>query len=102
MNYLLLSAAAAALIASGASAQSAQPHSRNPAVKDNTVAHVRAPAQGRSSFTEAQARGRIVKAGYARVSGLAKDRSGVWRGTAVRRGKPVHVGLDYKGNVTAR
>ena len=30
---------------------------------------------------------------------LAKDDQGVWRGKAMRDGKPVSVGLDYKGNV---
>jgi len=33
------------------------------------------------------------------VAALAKDRNGVWRGTALRDGHRVHVWLDYKGNV---
>jgi len=33
---------------------------------------------------------------------LAKDKDGVWRGSATKAGKKVNVGLDYKGNVTAR
>ena len=54
---------------------------------------------GANSFTEDQARKRLEDAGLAEVSGLAKDDQGVWRGKAMRDGKPVSVGLDYKGNV---
>ena len=53
----------------------------------------------RDSFTEDQARKRLEDAGLAEVGGLAKDDQGVWRGKAMRDGKPVSVGLDYKGNV---
>jgi periplasmic protein CpxP/Spy len=54
---------------------------------------------GANSFTEDQARKRLEDAGLAEVGGLAKDDQGVWRGKAMRDGKPVSVGLDYKGNV---
>ena len=69
-----------------------------------TAAHAQKPAnpvEGANSFTEGQARGRIEKAGYTNVSGLAKDDSGVWRGTASKGGKQVRVSLDFQGNVTA-
>ena len=55
--------------------------------------------QARKRFEEDQARKRFEDAGLAEVGGLAKDDQGVWRGKAMRDGKPVSVGLDYKGNV---
>lgn len=94
--------AAAALLATGASAQSAQSGSHNPAVKDSKVHPVAAPARGHSSFTEAQAKGRIVKAGYTDVGDLKKTDDGAWQGTAMKDGRSVTVALDYKGNVTQR
>ena len=102
MKHLFLGAAAAALISGGALAQTTSRDSNNPAVKNSTVTRVQAPAKGRNSFTEAQARGRIAKAGYSSVSRLNKDRNGVWRGWAVHGRKKVAVGLDYKGNLTTR
>ena len=100
MKNLIISTAAAALLATGATAQTAGSH--NPAVKDSSVGHVAAPAAGRNSFTESQARGRIAKAGYSGISKLAKDDNGVWRGMAMHKGRKARVGLDYKGNVTTR
>ena len=102
MNKHIVGVAAAALLTSAVFAQSAQTGSHNPVVKDSTVHHIAAPAEGANSFSEAQARGRIAKAGYSSVSKLAKDDKGVWRGMAMRRGKKVAVGLDYKGNVVTR
>jgi len=102
MKHILLAAAAVAAFSSGALAQSGHTGSHNPAVKDSSVGHVSNPANGRNSFSESQARGRIAKAGYSGVSKLAKDRNGVWRGMAMRHGHRVQVGLDYKGNVTTR
>ncbi|MDB5701371.1 MAG: hypothetical protein JWL66_1570 [Sphingomonadales bacterium] len=91
------------MLASGAVAQTAtNAGSHNPAIKSSTAAHVAAPAAGANSFSENQARGRFAKAGYGTVSGLAKDKNGVWRGTATHGGKSVSVALDYKGNVSAR
>ena len=54
---------------------------------------------GANSFTEGQARKRFRGRRPGEVGGLAKDDQGVWRGKAMRDGKPVSVGLDYKGNV---
>jgi hypothetical protein len=88
-----------ALGASGAMAQSHQQGSHNPALKDSHPHSVAAPAHGANSFTESQARGRLMKAGYARVSQLRKDDRGVWRGMAYRGRSHVRVGVDYKGNV---
>jgi hypothetical protein len=47
----------------------------------------------------AQAQSRIEAAGYSDVSGLAKDKDGVWRGTASKGGASSDVSLDYQGNV---
>lgn len=57
---------------------------------------------GANSFTESQARSRLMEAGYANVTGLTKDDQGIWRGKAERNGRSVSVGLDYKGNVSAQ
>lgn len=61
-----------------------------------------APVPGANSFTEAQAKERIQDAGYAEVTGLAKDDNGIWRGEAKKDGKSVPVALDYQGNVTSQ
>jgi hypothetical protein len=98
-----LTACGAMLLATGAVAQTAtHTGTHNPAIKNNDAAHVSAPASGANSFSEDQARGRLTKAGYQSVSALTKDKDGVWRGMATKAGKKVHVGLDYKGNVTTR
>jgi hypothetical protein len=102
MKHIILAAATSALLASGAHAQAGNPGSHNPVVRDSSVGHVAAPAKGRNSFTESQAKGRIAKAGYSGILKLTKDENGVWRGIAVHHGKKVRVGLDYKGNVITR
>jgi len=96
-RYLFATIAATSLFASGAIAQQAGSH--NPVVKDGSPHQIGAPAHGANSFTQAQAKGRLAKAGYSRVSNLAKDRNGVWRGMAYRGNSKVRVGVDYKGNV---
>lgn len=58
-----------------------------------------APLKGSNSFTEAQAKDRIIAQGMDSVTGLKKDGDGIWRGTAQQAGKPVEVAVDYKGNV---
>jgi len=60
-----------------------------------------APLSGANSFTEAQAKDRILAAGFSGVSALTKDENGIWRGTATAAGKSVNVAVDYKGNVVA-
>ena len=100
MKTILVAATAAAMMIGGA-ASAQQAGSHNPAVKNSDV-HTTPSAKGANSFTQDQARGRLTKAGYRNVSTLKKDKDGVWRGTGIRAGKTVHVGLDYKGNVTAR
>ena len=61
-----------------------------------------APFPGANSYTEAQARGHIEKAGFTSVNGLKKDDQGIWQATAMQAGKSVAVALDFKGNVVAK
>ena len=100
MKTILAAAAAAAMLVGGA-ASAQQAGSHNPAVKNSDV-HTTPSAKGANSFTKGQAMKRIQKAGYTGVTGLAKDANGVWQGTAMKDGKSVAVGLDYKGNVSVR
>lgn len=58
-----------------------------------------APLKGSNSFTEGQAKDRIIAQGMDGVTGLKKDGDGIWRGKAQQAGKPVEVAVDYKGNV---
>lgn len=58
--------------------------------------------EGANSFTEAQTHKRLEDAGYKDVRGLKKDDKGIWRADAMLNGKPVKVGVDFKGNVAAQ
>ena len=73
----------------------------NPAIKDSTPHSMTSATRGANSFTQAQARKRLAKAGYM-TSRLTKDADGVWMGSATKGGKTVNVGLDFKGNITER
>jgi hypothetical protein len=66
---------------------------------DTASAEEGAPFEGANSFTEGQAKDRVLAAGYTAVSALTKDDKGIWRGTAEAQGKKVNVAVDYKGNV---
>lgn len=61
-----------------------------------------APLKGANSFTEQQAKDRIVAAGLTSVSSLAKDGDGIWRGNAMKDGKNAKVAVDFKGNVVVQ
>jgi hypothetical protein len=54
---------------------------------------------GASSFTEAQVKSRLEAAGYTNVTELRKDEQGIWRGKAMKDGRQVNVGVDFKGNI---
>jgi protein CpxP len=56
---------------------------------------------GANSFTEAQARNRLQANGYSGISALAKDRDGIWRGSATRNGASLHVSVDYQGHIAS-
>ena len=61
-----------------------------------------APFEGANSFTETQAKDRVVANGMAAPTTMIKDSKGIWRGAATRDGKSVEVAVDYKGNVVAK
>jgi len=105
-NRIAGAIAAASLVATAALAQTTAPqavaHSpSNRAMESSSLHSTTAPSRGANSFTEGQARSRIARGGYAHISDLAKDDAGLWQGTAMKRGKKVHVSLDYKGNVSS-
>jgi hypothetical protein len=66
---------------------------------DTALVEAGAPFEGANSFTEGQAKDRVIAAGFTGVSALTKDAKGIWRGTAEAQGKKVNVAIDYKGNV---
>jgi opacity protein-like surface antigen len=102
-TYLAIAAMAALLMSPAALAQQANPKGNTPAVNTpNSPPNPGAPVSGANSFTEGQAKSRIESTGYTNVSGLRKDDQGVWRGTAMKDGRQVNVGLDFQGNVVVR
>src|SRR4051812_45656127 len=105
-NRTVLVAAALALGVSAAAAQSqnppAQSRPNNPAVNTGGANNSNQPVAGANSFTEGQAKSRIESNGFSNVSDLKKDDNGVWRGKAMKDGKPVTVSLDFQGNIIAR
>ena len=76
------------------------PAKNNAAIKTAHTVDDGGARRGANSFTERQAREHIAKSGFTNVSTLTKDKDGVWRGTAKKGGRTVHVGLDFKGNVS--
>ena len=91
-------AAVLAMIVSGGSAFAQS----NPAVQNNPPSKANSPTvtQGANSFTEAQAKDRIMKAGYSSVEPLTKNADGLWTGKATKDGTQVNVMLDFKGNIS--
>jgi hypothetical protein len=61
-----------------------------------------APLEGANSFTEDQAKDRVLAAGMTAPSTMTKDDKGIWRGMATQGGKSMNVAVDYKGNVVAQ
>ena len=72
------------------------------ALAQTTTKDTKAPEAGANSFTEAQAKDRIEKAGFSQVAGLKKDAQGIWRATANKGGAKVNVSVDFRGNVTTQ
>lgn len=97
MKYIMLSAAILSATTMSAFAQTAT----TPAVAPKET-NASAPVQGANSFTEAQAKERIEKAGFTAVSALKKDGNGVWQGTASKDGATKNVMLDFQGNVVSK
>ena len=75
---------------------------QTPAVKSPNANNPAAPVEGANSFTEGQAKSRIEARGYTQVSGLKKDDSGIWIGSAMKDGKKVDIKVDFQGNVVTR
>jgi hypothetical protein len=97
-------AAVLAFVGAGAMAQQSPPAANGPqnsAINsaNSTNRQVTAPVKGRNSFTQGEARKRIEAHGYADVTGLHKDKDGIWRGQATKNGTQIDVALDYQGNV---
>ena len=80
----------------------ANPNASTPAVASPSTTNPGAPAAGANSFTEGQAKSRIEAAGFSNVSGLMKDKDGIWRGTASKGGTTTNVALDFQGNVVTK
>ena len=74
----------------------------NPAVKDAHMENAGPLAAGANSFTEDEARKHLENAGYAGVSALVKDESGVWHGTGMKDGAKMSVTVDFKGNIVTK
>jgi hypothetical protein len=81
----------------------ANPNAHTPAIASpSSATNADAPAAGANSFTEGQAKSRIEAAGFSNVSGLTKDKDGIWRGTASQSGATVNVALDFQGNIVTK
>ena len=110
-----------AMLAASASAQAITPHTSPPSLPtadvlaDMLQEHGQSilpdgaqstkptpPMPGANSFTKSQAKARIQKMGYTDITGLKQDKTGIWRGTAMKDGKLTPVSLDYKGNVVSQ
>ena len=101
MKRVFIAAAALALSCGAALAQApaANPDPATPATNNPDANRPAMPAKGANSFTEAQAKSRIEEKGFTHVTGLAKDKDGVWRGKATKGAASHDVALDYQGNV---
>jgi hypothetical protein len=75
---------------------------QNPALKSPGAIAWGNLSKGHNSFTAAEATSRIEQGGYTYVSHLKLDKHGLWQANAHNNDKPVHVALDYKGNLAER
>jgi hypothetical protein len=101
MRHIVLTAAALSLVTSVAFAQGrpAQSGPQNPAVKSMHDNNSMTPVAGANSFTRSEAIKQIEAKGYTHVTGLKKDKDGVWRGKATKDGQAGPISVDYQGNV---
>lgn len=102
MKKTIIAAALFSAFSLHAYAQTATTDGGTPAVTTPDSKNATAPVEGANSFTEAQAKERIVDAGFTAVSALKLDDQGIWRGTATKGGKSMSVGLDYQGNIVTQ
>lgn len=98
-TVLTIGIVAASLVAANAQTPPANSNPGTPAISSPGVNNPGAPAAGANSFTESQARSRLSDAGFRDITGLAKDKDGVWRGKATKGGANHDVSLDYQGNI---
>ncbi|MBV8888348.1 MAG: hypothetical protein JO305_01625 [Alphaproteobacteria bacterium] len=54
---------------------------------------------GANSFTADQARRRMEDNGYTQISELHQDQNSIWQAQAMKQGRAVRVGLDFRGHV---
>ncbi len=73
-----------------------------PAQQSSPPMNSPAPAAGKNSFTESQAKKQMEDAGFQNIKNLKLDSNGVWHATADQNGTPVEIMLDYQGNTTKR
>ena len=99
MSHIKMAALAALIALIGLGAAEAQTAPTTPPSKSNDA---NAPVPGANSFTEAQAKDRMEKAGFTEVTDLKKDDHGIWRASAKQGAKIVTVTVDYRGNVVAQ
>jgi hypothetical protein len=105
MKNMILAAAlvgASALTAVAQTTPAPSTDAGTPAVATPNTNNPAAPVAGANSFTEAQAKDRIEKAGFFEVKDLKKDDNGIWMAAGMKDGKTVMVALDYQGNVVAK
>lgn len=100
MRIITMALLGTALAVSAPALAQNAPAKNNATLKTAHTVDDGAAQKGANSFTQAQARAHIAKSGFSNVSALTKDAHGVWRGTARKGGHTVHVGLDFKGNVS--
>ena len=97
----LVCAAGIGMAAAQTPSTSSPPSNTSPPMATAPSTESNAPIPGANSFTEAQAKERIEKAGFTQVSSMKKDDQGIWRASAMQGGKRVNVALDFRGNVVA-
>ena len=105
MKNMILAAAlvgASALTAVAQTTPAPSTDTTTPPVATTDAKNPDAPVAGANSFTEAQAKDRIEKAGFIEVKDLKKDDNGIWMAAGMKDGKAVMVALDYQGNVVAK
>ncbi len=101
MHHLKSAALAAAVSFACLSSADAQTTPTTPPASSTMSKTETPPVPGANSFTEAQAKDRMEKAGFTQVINLKKDDNGIWRASAMQGGKQVSVALDFRGNVVA-
>ncbi|WP_132256032.1 hypothetical protein [Methylobacterium segetis] len=103
MRTSLVLAALLALGGAGAAGAQTAPAPDRPATTGTAHGAVGEQLEpGANSFTEGQVKERFSKMGFGEVTDLKKDDQGIWHGKAMHAGKPVSIGMDYKGNVAAQ